>query len=66
MLTKLHPRLVFLQDLYDVLNLRHVCQQLVPRMLTAEQKGIRKSTSGDFFNMDVEDKFLDKTMTYVT
>jgi hypothetical protein len=47
---KLHQRLESLQDLYDVLNLSRVCQHLLQRMLKPEQKGIRKSISGDIIN----------------
>jgi len=57
------PEVGISQDLYDVLDLRLVCQHLVPPMLTAEQKDIRKSISGDVINMAVEDKFLNKIIT---
>jgi len=48
--------LEFLQDLYDELNLRRVCQQLVLRMLKLEQKGqIRWCIFGDVNNMADKD-----------
>jgi len=64
--TKLHQRLEFLQDSYDVLNLHSVCQQLVLHMLTSEQKEIRRCISGDIFSMAVEDKFLNNIIKQVT
>jgi hypothetical protein len=37
--------------LLDVLNVRHVCEHVVPRMLTSEQKERRTNISNDLIGM---------------
>jgi len=41
----------FQRMLHDVLNMRRVCQNLVSRLLTLEQKQTQTSISGDLIDM---------------
>jgi hypothetical protein len=42
----------------DVLNMRHVCEHVVPRMLTPEQKETRMNVFGDLIGMAGEESIV--------
>jgi len=44
--------------LLEVLNVRHFCEHVVPRMLTPEQKETRMNISGDLISMADEENEL--------
>ena len=46
----------------DVLNVRHVCEHVVPRMLTPEQKETRMKISGDVISMADEENELSNNL----
>jgi hypothetical protein len=39
----------------DVMNVQHVCEDVVPRMLTPEQKETRMNSSGDLISIADEE-----------
>jgi len=48
--------------LLDVLNERHVCEHVVPRMLMPEQKETRTNVSGDLIGMTDEENELSNNL----